>query len=176
MVSSHDGVGELTKKLDGLAQDLAKGDSGAAIAAGVVARNAILAAARARAHLKVTDGWVRTRPARGPGSSPAVIIQARGGFAHLAERGSYKKPDGYDIGVKKVTARRRRNAARSGRELTEKRVLASASFGPVTGPVHHPPQRATPFWEAGVVAARPLTVEVWRRAVRRDLAKHFRGG
>ncbi len=77
--------------------------------------------------------WVRTKPL----GRDAAMINLRTGFGHLAERGSYRYPSGWDmIG-------------------TNSPVL---SWGPnlAAASVHHPALRAHPFWRASVhVADKP---------------------
>lgn len=116
----------------------------------VTKRIVLATAAGVRPFGKLQPKWVQYRIA-----DDVAEVRLRGGFAHLTEKGSYKKPEGWDEGVKTVTARRTRSAAKKGITLTQKTVLHwGGSDGEWHGSVHHPALRQRPFWKAGIDAAR----------------------
>jgi len=126
------------------------------------------------------SNWIQITPPTS-GSDPKAYLDLRGGFAFLVERGSYKHPTGYEIGPKSMTSRRR------GR-LRRQQGLTRGMLGPVNisgsgvnatgflgnkgkdfaaaGSVHHPPERAQPFWHRGVDRASAASTELWVQAAR----------
>jgi hypothetical protein len=165
----------LARKFRTVAHDLEAGDRAASIEAARVVQHEVLSAARTRG-ANPRQSWVRIPKT----TTTNAIVMLYGGFAYLAEKGSYKAPLGWDIRPRKATAgkikRARASAVKRGSDARNynRAALAGHGFGPVAT-VHHPPVKAKRFWHAGVETARPLTTQVWRRSVRRSLGRQFLG-
>ncbi len=113
-------------------------------------------------------GWVKIKHAGGD----EATVQLHQGFGYLAELGSYKKPDGYIERPKKVTARRRNAAAKRGQTINESGLL-STPYG-VFPFVHHPRQRAHPFWRAGVEKSRKPGYDAYSKSIVNTIHKAVR--
>jgi hypothetical protein len=165
----------LARKFQAVADDIEKGDRLASLAAAEVVKYSVLSAAATRGtHPRPT--WVKIPKT----TTRNAIVLMYGGFAYLAERGSYKAPGGWDQRPKKrsgkLIRRAQRAAVKRGSDARNfnRAALAGHGFGPVAA-VHHPPAKAKPYWDSGVLKARPLAAEVWRRSVRRSLGRQFLG-
>lgn len=124
-----------------------------------VTKRIILAtAAGVKPYGKLKPNWVQYRIA-----DDVAELRLRGGFAHLSEKGSYKKPEGWDESPKNVTARRTRAAAKKGLTLHSSSALRTPA-GPRAS-VHHPALRKRPFWKAGIDAARKPGHDAYRKVV-----------
>lgn len=105
--------------------------------AGRVTKETVLARANGP---KKSDDWVTVIP-----SGAGFVAELHGGFAYLTEKGSYKKPGGWD-------------------ELpSASTVLASRDSDFIAASAHHPAFAARPFWSEGFAAAVPLVVELYDR-------------
>ena len=123
--------------------------------AGFVKRNAVNSArARVRRTPRPRASWVRYE-VKGTSSGAEAEIRVFGGFAVLAEKGSYKKPNGYII----------RPRVRSAGALARRRGWI--------GPFHHPRIPAQPWWDRGVMTAWPRVPGMYMDAVGREISKHF---
>lgn len=80
-------------------------------------------------------------------------VGPRGGFAYLADLGSYKHPSGYPV----RSHRRRAKFAESG----------------VRRAAWHPPIKAQPWWQAGVDRAATEIPDIYQQAVVAELRKQF---
>lgn len=112
--------------------------------------------ASARSRVKRTPAarpsWVKYVVEGNPDGA-AGKLYPRGGFAYLAELGSYKKPGGYTI---PRPGRRRRRRSRGW-----------------TGPFHRPPIKPQPWWAAGWQRAEPAVVRIYFEEQAKEVRKHF---
>ena len=80
---------------------------------------------------KKSDSWVGLKVA-----GADFEAQLHGGFAYLTEKGSYKKPGGW--------------------EITGSPILANRADSFIATEAHHPAIAARPFWSAGFYASVPM--------------------
>jgi hypothetical protein len=116
----------------------------------------IVASARSRVRHtpKAKAGWVKY-DVKKVGDGAESEIRLRGGFAVLADKGSYKKPQGYTVQAR----------VRSVRQLANRRGWI--------GPFHHPYIPAQPFSGSGIAKAWPSVARTYHTAVNREVLKHF---
>lgn len=107
---------------------------------------------RVRRTPKARPGWVKYVVSGNPTGATAKIYP-RGGFAILAEMGSYKKPTGY---VVPRPGKRRRRGSTGWR-----------------GPFEHPAIKAQPWWSDGWDRAKPKVERIYYEAEAVEVRKQF---
>lgn len=111
------------------------------------------ALARVRRTPKPAPRWVGYKVV-GDQDGAEAKIRARGGFAYLADLGSYKHPQGYPMRPHK----RRAKFAESGARRA----------------AWHPPIPAQAWWQDGVDRAAPSITRIYYEAVSDEVARQFR--
>jgi hypothetical protein len=135
------------------------GDSGSVMTvatskAALHTKKALVATARSRVRRTpaARPSWVKYVVEGNPNGAVGKLYP-RGGFAYLAELGSYKKPGGYPI---PRPGRRRRRRSRGW-----------------IGPFHHPPIKPQPWWASGWDAAKPGINRIYYETQVKEVRKHF---
>lgn len=124
-------------------------------AAGYVKKNLVYSATtRVRRTPKARPSWVKYVVEGNPNGATAKIYP-RGGFAVLAEKGSYKKPGGYMIYPR----------VRSTRGLARRRGWI--------GPFKHPAIKAQPWWQDGWDRSKLGVERIYYEAEAAEVRKHF---
>ncbi len=146
---------QFAHKMAKVAKAVKEQDKKAIAKRALVTKEIVTATAQSRSGLArkyaVKNRWVRNKPLPGD----AQLVSLRGGFAHLAEKGSWRYPSGYDM------------IATNASVLSWGPGLAAAS-------VKHPAQRAHPFWLAGIHAAEEPGLEAYRKEIRNSIARAVR--
>lgn len=157
---------QFARKLGRVSKAVKTQQSRAIGARALVTKRYIVEAAATR-NRKARPAWVQYRV-----KGDTALIRLRGGMAHLTELGSYKAPEGWDEVPKSSTARRRRNAARAGVELSEHRALRTP-YGPFAS-VHHPAIGARHFWRKGLEASRVPGRKAYQKVVNQTITSALR--
>lgn len=155
-----------------------------------IAQAAVIAGGQALGGLgrKVGPESVATKY-MGSRAEPVAYLRLKGGFSVLEERGSYKKPGGYEIDPRALSSRRRGRLRRqqgllhraagpvdvSGGGVNVSGILGRPGrFGPVTGGVHHPPERPHPFFRASIEGSNRAGIAAYRRVIEASIAEAIR--
>lgn len=157
---------EFARKLARLPQAVHGSSERGTRARAKVTRDYILASALER-NRGTRPSWVQVRV-----NGDTAEVRLRGGFAYLTEKGSYKKPDGWEEGPKTVTARRIRNAKKRGVTLEQHHAVLTPE-GP-RAHVHHKPLRARPFWKRGLEASRKPAARAYQREIDQAITRTLR--
>lgn len=107
------------------------------------------------------------------GHSVGLVYMYSPGAARLVEDGSYKKPEGWDIGPHIIGKRAFSNAKRRGQLLTT--FTRSAVLTP-DGPfakVHHPPLHGSHPFLKGVTVGAPFAVKAYQQTLAEAMIKTF---
>jgi hypothetical protein len=119
---------------------------------------------RGRSGSRVSLGAKVSGPYGYAGNHIAYVDAVPKGFWTIIEKGSYKKPGGYDIYPRRVGARAQRNAIRRGKPINTKGAVYGG-YGHPARFVHHPGFGSIGHpWEVGVEAASRITEAVYARA------------
>lgn len=138
-----------------------KGQQHRAIEARALVQKRFLVAAALRRTRKARPSWVQYRIV-----DDVAALRLRGGMAHLTEKGSYKKPEGWPETPRTVSARgKAKGKSQAGALRTPEGPRAS---------VMHPALRARHFWEEGLDAGRVPGHRAYQESVDMTIVSVFR--
>lgn len=128
-----------------------------------------------RYHIKGRGGksWPLGAKTQGPypygGTVYGYVLADPAGFWMLVEKGSYKKPGGWDIYPRKIGKRAQRNAERRGQTLVQRKSLSVPGRG-YFAKVHHPHIGAIGHpWRVAMVAAERVGPKVYEAEIVRSV-------